>query len=310
MIPQLDPGLLLLIAQHVKAPIRLIEKHVPSIENAIVSDKATLLNLMKASKVSMISKCTHTFEADAQTMYNICAPVLYQDCVTDDYASFASGLRTNENTDRTRRLHIYNQRHASEASYVELLTEDCWALFVGKVELDSVPANVSITAFTRENDVLVREGTRLRQFVTEGPTVLPNLNMVSMGGIGERLYNGHSAASAERLLHIDYDNNCKTIAPALLDLPSVQHYCQAVSMGRFHSLTRSSSPNPVSRQSLITIEANVYSATLRTTPPRMSFPLRSFWEQSIGTTASIRSISRLHSMDSTSTNLRISFHPL
>jgi hypothetical protein len=55
MIPQLDPELLLLIAHHVKTPIRLIEKHVLSIENAIVSDKTTLLNLMKASKVSILT---------------------------------------------------------------------------------------------------------------------------------------------------------------------------------------------------------------------------------------------------------------
>jgi hypothetical protein len=55
MIPQLDPELLLLIAHHVKAPIRQIEKHLLSIENAIVTDKTTLLNLMKAYKVSVLT---------------------------------------------------------------------------------------------------------------------------------------------------------------------------------------------------------------------------------------------------------------
>ena len=51
-MPQLDPAILLLIAQHVKRPIPILFTGDHNDEKVIYEDKTTLLNMMKTSKVS------------------------------------------------------------------------------------------------------------------------------------------------------------------------------------------------------------------------------------------------------------------
>jgi hypothetical protein len=51
-MPQLDPAILLLIAQHVKRPIPILFTGDHNDEKVINADKTTLLNMMKTSKVS------------------------------------------------------------------------------------------------------------------------------------------------------------------------------------------------------------------------------------------------------------------
>jgi len=165
-------------------------------------------------------------------MYNICASVLYKDCTTDDFVSFASGLRTNESIDHTTRLHIHHKEHWSEATYAEI-TENGWDKLKIKAKLEHLPGTRPHSSIVREYRGLSKEGRRLRQFITEGLTVLPNLRVVSTGGIGETIFNEYNAPVVEKVLKREPEGSdgIKILAQALLDLPTVQHYCQAVAYG-------------------------------------------------------------------------------
>lgn len=166
-------------------------------------------------------------------MYNISAPVLYKDCVTDEFPSFAVGLRTNENTDHTVRLHINHQRHWYEDTYHDILTIENygWHLMSPMLYPGHTPLAVDLRSVERERHALVAEGRRIRQFNTEGLSILPRLRVVSMGGICGDIYNDPSAPALEHQLHPEFGKKCKILPHALLDLPSVQHYCQAVAYG-------------------------------------------------------------------------------
>jgi hypothetical protein len=166
-------------------------------------------------------------------MYTLCAPVLYRECITDDFPSFASGLRTNENTDQTVRLHINHKRHWAEANYLDILTtkDYHWTGVGSRRHPDDIPPVFDLRSVDLELQALVREGTRIRQFITEGLTILPRLHTVSVGGFCGDIYNGPRAPKLERRLHDDFEKQCKTLPHALLDLPTVKHYCQAVAYG-------------------------------------------------------------------------------
>ena len=167
-------------------------------------------------------------------MYDLIAPVLYKDCTLGDYTSFAAGLGNNENIDRTSRLHLYQNRHWGEATYLELLTFGWHLLEMGeKGSLDDIPGGLDGPGLFLEITQLVNEGTRLRQFITEGITVLPNLRVVATGGLGETVFNAPRAMMLEQLYSCQFDSTSKILPHALIDLPTVQHYCQAVAFGPF-----------------------------------------------------------------------------
>jgi len=52
MIPNLDPELLLLIAQHIQSPRQFSIEFPESVDKAIRTDRSTLVNLIQTSKVS------------------------------------------------------------------------------------------------------------------------------------------------------------------------------------------------------------------------------------------------------------------
>ena len=178
-------------------------------------------------------------------MYDIAAPLLYRDCLADDFSSLAAGLRTSENSDRITRLQIYHQFHQAEATYAEILSQDRnkkfnWQSLFIKSELDDIPLGVDLMSIIEEVKALVLEGRRIRAAVTAGLTVFPNLRIVSMGGIGGRIYNClYETTGLEDKIDIIFDNmfngefvNGRQALPhALLDLPTVQHYCQSVAYG-------------------------------------------------------------------------------
>jgi len=163
-------------------------------------------------------------------MHDICVPVLYGDCTPDNFVSFAAGLRTNENTDRTARLHIHHQRHWQEATYHEIFTLG-WDALEDKVDINAVPYIRDKDSVYEECQALEKEGLRLRKFITEGLTILPNLRTVSMGGIGEAIYNGSFAPYIEQYYDCHFDDSRKLLPHSLIDLPTVSHYCQAVAFG-------------------------------------------------------------------------------
>lgn len=170
-------------------------------------------------------------DADDQALYDIVAPEQYRDCVTGNYASFAAGLRTNENLDRTVRLHIHHKEHRGEITYAEIFYAG-WELLQTKMQLSDKVYTLDPHSMIRECEDFAIEGQRLRQFITEGLTVLPKLHTVSMGGIGEAALNDSRAAPLlERLYGNDFDKTGKTLPLALIDLPTVEMYCQAVAYG-------------------------------------------------------------------------------
>lgn len=165
-------------------------------------------------------------------MYDLIAPVLYSDCTPFDFIAFAAGLRTNENIDFTTRLHVRGQRRWMEASYEEIINSG-WDMFETKTNfnMDSVPLAINLAGVLKECQALVQEGKRLRQLITEGLTILPNLRTVSMGGIGEQVFNGMWAETVERRFNPRFEATSKVLPHAFIDLPTVQDYCQAVSNG-------------------------------------------------------------------------------
>lgn len=163
-------------------------------------------------------------------MYDICASVLYKDCTTDNFASFVSGLRTNENIEHITRLHIHHKRHWAEPTYAEIAQMGWHRLHV-KSTLEDAPPAASNNSMVRECKDLSQAGRRLRHFITEGLSVLPNLRVVSMGGIGEPIFNVQESKDFEKSLKSQPDGLDKIVAQALLDLPTVQHYCQSVAFG-------------------------------------------------------------------------------
>jgi hypothetical protein len=167
-------------------------------------------------------------------MYELIAPVLYKDCTLGNYTDFAAGLRKNENIDRTTRLHVYQNRHWGEATYLELITFGWHLLEMGeKTSLDGIPGGLDGPGLFQDITRLVNEGKRLRQFITEGITVLPNLQVVVTGGLGETVFNEPRAVMLEQLYSCHFDSTSKILPHALIDLPSVQHYCQTVAFGPF-----------------------------------------------------------------------------
>ena len=168
-------------------------------------------------------------------MYNICLPVLYRDIVTDNFPSFAAGLRTNENIDHTARLHINHQRHWYEEHYQDILTSKDfdWDRLAPRIHPGEVPSFHDLECVKRELLGLVKEGTRIRQFITEGLTILPRLRTVSIGGFCGDIFNDLRAPELEWRLHADdgFEGHYKTLPHALLDLPTVRDYCQALAYG-------------------------------------------------------------------------------
>jgi hypothetical protein len=163
-------------------------------------------------------------------MYDIVAPVQYKDCITGNYPSFAAGLRTNENLDRTVRLHIHHKHHRGEMTYGDIM-ELGWKILETRIHIGDELVNIDPNSTVKECEELVHEGHRLRQFITEGLTVLPKLKTVSIGGIGEDALNDSQAAVIEKVISENFDMTSKTLPHALIDLPTVEFYCQAVSYG-------------------------------------------------------------------------------
>ena len=159
-------------------------------------------------------------------MYELCAPVLYGKCTPYDFKLFVAGLRTNEHIDRTSRLHIRQKRllleieiDCEEVSYAEIF-ESGWTRVIR-----------DLPAIMQECHSLIGEGIRIRQFITEGLTVLPNLRSVSMGGIGDDLFCTTGGYQVQSMYSCDFENGGKVLSHALIDLPTIHHYCQTVAYG-------------------------------------------------------------------------------
>jgi hypothetical protein len=164
-------------------------------------------------------------------MHDICAPLLYKECVTNDFPTFAFTLGSNANTETTNRLHLFQKRHSWEPSY-EKIFEDGWAEFDCKSEPESIQENHSLNSMRYECWDLIEAGIKIRQLLNSGTgNILPKLQFVSMGGIGEQIFNGPQGWILNKDLDNEFIMGIKLLAPALLDIPSVQHYCQAVAHG-------------------------------------------------------------------------------
>lgn len=100
-----------------------------------------------------------------------------------------------------------------------------------KAELDEEPKGIWRPSVAEEWEALVEEGVRIRRFITEGLTVFPSLRYVAMGGIGDLVFNGPRAIDLEELNSDDFGNCYKFLPHALIDLPTIQHYCQSVGYG-------------------------------------------------------------------------------
>jgi hypothetical protein len=155
-------------------------------------------------------------------MYKLCAPVLYDDCVPYDFAAFAAGLDTNDNVDRTSRLDIRHKRplgpitnndgtHVPECGRARFLRQ--------------------LGPLNQQCDALVEQGNRIRRFITDGLAVLPNLRTVSMGGIGSHIFNQAEGYVVQSVCSCTFENTGKILPYALIDLPTIQNYCQTVTYG-------------------------------------------------------------------------------
>lgn len=163
-------------------------------------------------------------------MYELCAPVLYTDCTPYDFVSFATGLRTNENIDRTSRLHIHHKQHWAEVTYAQIF-ESGWSRLETKRALHVNPIGRDFMGVLEECHALVEQGVRIRRFITQGLTILPKLQIVSMGGIGEDLFNSAWGSQAQAMYSCDFENTGKVLSHALIDLPTIKDYCQTVAYG-------------------------------------------------------------------------------
>jgi hypothetical protein len=175
-------------------------------------------------------------ETDSQAMHETCAPVLYKDCVTDQFASFAANLKTNADIDRSTRIHIHHQRHCIEAGYVNIFALG-WGVLITKTSPDEFLAHADGQSIDDELQSLITRGTTLRHHITGGVAVLPNLRVISMGNIATSMPCGISDPLAPHGLHGQtrekdgFGSRTGVLPHALLDLPSAQHYCQAVDYG-------------------------------------------------------------------------------
>jgi hypothetical protein len=150
--------------------------------------------------------------------------------VTSDFPALASGLGTNANIDQIARLHVYHKWHSWEPCY-EQLFDDQWDEFEVKTETGSILKTQSLFTKWEEFDALINAGMVIRNLIAKGVTVFPKLQTVSMGGIGERIYNSDSAYAVEKVLTKRCNGRGRILALSLLDLPTAQHYCQSVAFG-------------------------------------------------------------------------------
>jgi hypothetical protein len=169
-------------------------------------------------------------------MHEICAPVLYRNCVTDDFDSFAGNFETNVDIDQTTRLHIHHRPHCAHASYADI-SKHGWGQLQTKITPDQITTLADPQSVPEEIRALVTRGTKLRHFITDGITVLPNLRIISMGGInppgpfGQKHPLGFHELHGLRREDSGPGDRTGVLPHALLDLPSAQHYCQAVAYG-------------------------------------------------------------------------------
>jgi hypothetical protein len=230
MTTHLKPEILLLIAKHIRRPFPKHNGRFATVEKAVNADQETLLNLMKTSEVSLFSSSNLLMVTDCQSMYDLCASVLYSDCTLRDFTTFAAGYRTNENTDRTTRLHIHHEPHWSEATYAEIF-EPGWEMLEIKDHLHLDPVGRDLMGVMEECHALVQEGKRIRRFITEGLSVLPRLHTVAMWGIGETLFNDVGGFPVEQIYSCRFEDNAKILPHALINLPTIRNYCQTVFYG-------------------------------------------------------------------------------
>lgn len=167
---------------------------------------------------------------DDQALNHIIAPLLYRECITENFESLAAGFGTNNGFEMTRRLHLYHRGHHVDSAYRDLFTTGWDDLRVKKRPNDFL-AILDLDSVFSECRALVKEGIRLRQFLTEGVPVLPELQIVSMAGLGDNAYNRLDAPSLDLWCRNDVQQDFKILALALIDIPTVQHYCQAVNHG-------------------------------------------------------------------------------
>jgi hypothetical protein len=167
--------------------------------------------------------------ADRETMHELCTPLLYKEIITNDFGTFASELETNHNIKKTTRLHLYHKWHWWEPTY-EQIFDNRWDEFECKTEPESIIKTQSFFTKWEECDTLIEMGVKIRRLVTSGVTVLPQLRVVSIGGIGEQTYSGDTAWAIENEL-VRRCGRSRILAHTLLDLPTVQHYCQGVCYG-------------------------------------------------------------------------------
>lgn len=161
-------------------------------------------------------------------MAAICPPVIYKDITTDDFPSLvASELYSNKNIEQTTRLHLLHRRRWPEPSYLEIMTKGWTGLDWTKRYTEDVRSDNAIL----EHQRLGEAGGRMRKLLTAGVTVFPKLQTVSMGSIGDDFFNAHQGAFTERLLDCNTGNHSKRLPLALLDIPTVRHYCQGVAHG-------------------------------------------------------------------------------
>jgi len=187
----------------------------PDSIHQIKQDQAALVPLMKVSKVCP----NNLMGADSQSFYHHCAPALYTDCLTDDFASFLteSGWNTGRTLQQVRRLHIIHADHLREPPYWDLMLGDNWDF------LDNDGSCFNVKALLVENAKLGDLAKQLANVCPNHP-VLPRLERVVMGGIRETVWTKYLPGYMLRCYNRD-------IPQLLIDLPTVRHYCQSTQVG-------------------------------------------------------------------------------
>jgi hypothetical protein len=128
----------------------------------------------------------------------------------------ASWLGPERTLQQVQRLHIIHNDHLREPTYQDLITRNCWENLSGRESLDTY-------ALLKENAQLADIAKHLAKVCPHDP-IMPRLERVVMGGIRESIWTDYPLGYSLRC----YD---RKLANALIDLPTVRHYCQSFQVG-------------------------------------------------------------------------------
>ena len=161
-------------------------------------------------------------------MEALCSPVFYKDITTDDFPLLlTAGLDSNKNFEQTTRLHLLHKRHWPEPTYLDILTNGWTGLLWTRQYTEEVSSDDAVLEFQG----LSQAGGRIRKLLESGVTIFPRLQTVAMGSVSDELYNAKEGSAFEKILDRIYTDHSRSLPLALLDLPTVQHYCQGVAHG-------------------------------------------------------------------------------